>query len=246
MNKGSFYNKLALYYDFICEDRKHDVEILRKIIKKHKETKGKKLLDVACGTGLEDKYLKKYFDVTGTDLNKGVLKLAKKRNPKIRYKATDMRSFKFKEKFDIITCFDPMGYLLSIKNITRALKNFYRHLERGGVLIFYIDDYKERIRDSDFLVTKKSKGKTHVTLIEDFHFYKNIGDGFLILVVREGKESMVFVDRHVVGVFSIKELKRILSKIGFKTYLYETNTKTTFTTKKYKGKTSPLFVCVKK
>ncbi len=246
MNKGKFYNSLAFYYDFICGDRRRDVDILRRIIKRHKRSEGKKLLDVACGTGLEDKYLKKHYDVTGIDLNKGVLKLAKKRNPKIRYETGDMRKFRLKEKFDVITCFDAMGYLLNIKNLRMTLKNFYNHLEKGGVLVFYIDDYRERLREHDVLVTKKSKGKLHVTLIEDFHFNKKIGDGFLILVVRKGNKSKVFVDKHVVGVFSISEIKKILSKIGFKTYLYESDPKTTFTSKKYSGKAGPFFVCVKK
>ena len=43
MEKGEFYGNLAFYYDFICEDRKKDVQILRKLIKKHKKSKGKKL-----------------------------------------------------------------------------------------------------------------------------------------------------------------------------------------------------------
>ena len=108
-----FYNELAPLYDFICtpESRKKDMAALKKIISKHLKSGGKRLLDVACGTGLEDRYLKHDFDITGIDLNDGVLRIARRRNQDVEYLHGDMRRFKLDRKFDIIICFDAMCYL---------------------------------------------------------------------------------------------------------------------------------------
>jgi len=136
MKKSQFYTTLASYYDFLCGDRKQDVKNLETLIKKHQKSKGKNLLDVACGTGLEDFYLKKHFNVTGLDLNTGVLEIAKKRNPEVPYRKGDMQHFNLKQKFDIITCFDAMIYLQTPQALEKTLGNFYRHLKKGGLLIF--------------------------------------------------------------------------------------------------------------
>ncbi|MGD2248559.1 MAG: hypothetical protein PVF58_09130 [Candidatus Methanofastidiosia archaeon] len=46
-----FYEDLACYYDFICEDRKKDVNILTKIIEKHKNPLGTHCLMWPVGLG---------------------------------------------------------------------------------------------------------------------------------------------------------------------------------------------------
>ena len=168
MSKNKFYQELAYYYDFICTDRKKDAEVLKKLIKKHKKSKGNKLLDVACGPGLEDKYLKEDFKVTGIDLHSGILNFAKQRNPDIKYLIGDMRYFKLNETFDVITCFDAMCHLSNHKDLQTTLKNFYHHLNKGGVLIFYIDDHflKEHFKEDKIVVNQKSKGTTKVILFE--------------------------------------------------------------------------------
>ncbi|MCK4941737.1 class I SAM-dependent methyltransferase, partial [candidate division WOR-3 bacterium] len=103
--KSRFYNELAPCLDFICtlENRRKDVLVLRKLIGRHLKSDGRKLLDVACGTGLEDKYLKKTFKVTGVDLNESVLQIARKRNPDVTYLSGDMQTFRLRSRYDVIT-----------------------------------------------------------------------------------------------------------------------------------------------
>ena len=73
------YKQLAKYYDKIYsgKDYKSESEKIHSLIMKFKKTNGKELLDVACGTGNHIKYLKKYYNITGIDLFKEMLKLAK-------------------------------------------------------------------------------------------------------------------------------------------------------------------------
>ncbi len=235
-----FYEDLAPYYDFICEDRKKDVEILKALIETHKTLQGNNLLDAACGTGLEDIYLKENFKVTGIDIHEGVLAIARKRNPEIPYILADLRDFALHQKFDVIICLDAMGYLLTAEDLKKTLKTFYNHLEKGGVLIFYIDSAGDH---SQTLITRKSQGDLHVTLIEDSFRNGNIEELYLIFVIRKGETSEIRFDKHWMRVFTLTEIESIVKDTGFNLFIYQSDPKTTFSTEPYSGKGSPIFVC---
>ena len=249
MSTNKFYQEFAYYYDFICTDRKKDVAVLNKIIKKHKKSKGDKLLDVGCGTGLEDKYLKKDYRVTGVDLHQGVLDFAKKRNPGINYILGDMRYFKLDEKFDVTTCFDAMCHLQNYNDLQAALKNFYHHLNKGGLLIFYIDDQflKEHYKEDKVVVNQKTKGTKKVILIEIYHKKNNRIEGNVIYWIKEkGKTRIEVLPTDYLGFFEVSKIKQILTKIGYKIYLYGIDSEITFSTRSYSKKSlSPVFVCIK-
>ena len=134
------FSKSAQYYDdiygsadkgFIAETEK-----IHNFIQKHKRTAGNALLDVACGTGVHAGLLSKYYKVEGLDLDAQMLKVAKKKFPKIRFHQGDMIDFDLSRQFDIITClFSSIGYVKTKSNLRKAIKNMNRHLLPGGVLI---------------------------------------------------------------------------------------------------------------
>lgn len=94
------YKKFAEYYD-LCysgKDYAKETNFLQNLIKKYK-INGKKILDVGCGTGNHALLLKKKgFDVTGIDLNKEMLKVAKKKSKSIKFLQGDMRNFDLKKR----------------------------------------------------------------------------------------------------------------------------------------------------
>jgi len=93
-------------------------------------------LDVACGTGNHIQFLKKYYKITGIDLNKDMLKIAKKKFPKLKFQQANMISFDLKNKFDFVTClFSSIGYVKSYTNLKKTIASFSKHLKSGGVLI---------------------------------------------------------------------------------------------------------------
>jgi len=83
---GKLYRSLAWCYDFITTGKGHkeEADFLIKIVKKQKKSKSNTLLDVGCGHGWHDKFLKKKFRIIGIDLSKTILRIAKKRQPKFR------------------------------------------------------------------------------------------------------------------------------------------------------------------
>ncbi len=133
------YTKSESYYDAIYEtmkDYSKESRHLRKLIRRHKKSKGNALLDVACGTGQHLPFLRKSFKVQGLDADSKMLAIARKRNPGIRFHKANMMDFHLAEKFDVITClFSAIGYVKTLSRLRTAIRNMAEHLKPGGVLI---------------------------------------------------------------------------------------------------------------
>jgi len=134
------FSKSAQYYDEIYasidKDYAAEAKKAHAFIQKHKQSKGKLLLDVACGTGFHASLLSKYYQVEGLDLDAKMLAVAKKKHPNIRFRQGDMTDFDLKRKFDVIVClFSSIGYIKTKTRLQKAIKTMSRHLLPGGVLL---------------------------------------------------------------------------------------------------------------
>src|SRR6266540_1568890 len=134
------FSKSAQYYDEIYasidKDYAAEASKAHQFIQKHKQTKGKQLLDVACGTGFHASLLSKYYEVEGLDLDAKMLAVAKKKHPKIRFHQGDMTDFNLKKQFDVIVClFSSIGYVRTKSRLQKSIKTMSGHLLPGGVLL---------------------------------------------------------------------------------------------------------------
>ena len=134
------FSKSALYYDEIYtsidKDYAAEASKAHKILQKHKRAKGKTLLDVACGTGIHAAHLSKWYEVTGLDLDPGMLAVAKRKHPKIHFHQGDMTDFDLKRQYDAIGClFSSIGYVKSKSRLQEAIRTMSRHLLPGAVLL---------------------------------------------------------------------------------------------------------------
>jgi ubiquinone/menaquinone biosynthesis C-methylase UbiE len=134
------FSKSARYYDEIYasidKDYAAEAEKTHQYILKHKQTKGKHLLDVACGTGHHASLLSTYYQVAGLDLDVNMLAVAKKEHPKIRFHRGDMTDFELKKQFDVIIClFSSIGYVRTKSRLRKASSTMSKHLLPGGVLL---------------------------------------------------------------------------------------------------------------
>ncbi|MGH7924864.1 MAG: class I SAM-dependent methyltransferase [Candidatus Binatus sp.] len=94
------------------------------------------ILDVACGTGEHDKFLKDKYAVDGIDLNENYLRAARAKNPAGRYSRADMTDFDLAATYDAVTClFSAIGYLRTVDCMQRAVACMARHVKPAGVLI---------------------------------------------------------------------------------------------------------------
>jgi len=134
------FSKSAKYYDeiYASMDKNYLAEANKthKFIQKHKMSKGKQLLDVACGTGAHAGLLSKHYKVEGLDVDSKMLSIARKKHPKLRFHQGDMVSFDLESQFDVIVClFSSIGYVKTKSRLQKAIKSMSHHLLPGGVLL---------------------------------------------------------------------------------------------------------------
>jgi SAM-dependent methyltransferase len=132
------YQDLAVYYDRIYSKRDYRGETDRVVAlaRRFGRSRGRRWLDVACGTGRHLEFLRKTYLVTGTDLSRPMLRLARRRLPGVPLVLGDMRTVRPKGRFDVVSClFSAIGYLRTERDLSRAFRNFARLLAPGGVVI---------------------------------------------------------------------------------------------------------------
>lgn len=132
------YRKSAQYYEAIYSFKDYEKEcgLLADIVGEHKRSEGRRLLDMACGTGGHLCFLSRQFDVEGVDLNEVFIDIAREQYPDIPFSCGDMRDFQTEGMYDVVTClFSAIGYMTTIPDMNAAIANMAGHLLSGGLLI---------------------------------------------------------------------------------------------------------------
>jgi ubiquinone/menaquinone biosynthesis C-methylase UbiE len=132
------YRRVAVVYDqvYAWKDYAREARRVHALVRRYGPHPARRLLDVACGTGVHLKYLSRWYRVTGLDGSAPMLRVARERLPRVRFIRGAMQSFRLPDRFDIITClFSSIGYVRSEVDLRRTLANFARHLTPGGIAI---------------------------------------------------------------------------------------------------------------
>jgi ubiquinone/menaquinone biosynthesis C-methylase UbiE len=125
------YDRVYRWKDYAAEARR-----IRDLVRRFGPASARTLLDVACGTGSHLRYLSRWYDTVGLDVNLEMLQVARRKLPAVRFVRGSMQNFRLPERFDVITClFSAIGYVRSEADLRRTLANFARHLHPGGILI---------------------------------------------------------------------------------------------------------------
>jgi len=125
------YDRIYSWKDYAAESRR-----IEKWIRRYGRPNSRTLLDVACGTGEHLAYLSRRFDATGLDVHEGMLRVARRKLPGVRFVRGRMERLRLGRRFDAITClFSAIGYVRTESDLRRTLRNFAQHLEPGGIVI---------------------------------------------------------------------------------------------------------------
>lgn len=221
MAKGAnnYYNKIAKIYDLMYTrengyDHKAQVVWVDKYA--HKLKLPKKMLDLACGTGIHLQYFKGLgYNCQGIDASKGMLKVAKKRLKGVQLKQGFFEDFKLKQPVPIITSFfNAMSYNKSTIQLKDTFKNVQSNLTKGGIFVFdvfCIDKPKPF-----FGIKKFENGKIKMSRTIAAHPTKKGFVSTMYYIVYNGKKSEIISETSIRGAFSKKQVIHCLKDAGFK------------------------------
>ena len=220
MRKQALYKELSKYYDLIYsfKDYKKESVRIKALVSKYKMSEGKELLDVACGTGQHLEYLKDEFSCMGIDICNEMLEVAMKNVDGVVFKQADMTTLSLGREFDVITClFSSIGYVKTLANLRRTIRNFSKHLKNGGVVLiepwfskstFYPGSPHMTTYDGkDIKIARLNVSELRGSLsVMDMHY----------LIAERGEDVKHLVDRHEMGLFDVDETLRIMKTNGLR------------------------------
>jgi len=198
------------------EDYEKDTELFSRIIIEHSKIRPKTLLHLGCGAGGNDYIFKRHFNVTGIDVSKDMLKIAKKLNLDVIYHNYDMRTLKLDECFDSVAIPDSIGYMITAEDLRSTIHAAYKHLKQGGVLLI-VTHVKEEFIENNFVYTG-SKKDIEITVFENNYIpdpYGTTYEATIIYLIHQKGKLEIHSDQHIIGLFSLEVWLDILREFKF-------------------------------
>ena len=139
MHEPSPYDAVAVAYDELTPAHAHErwlAGIERLAL--HHGLRGRRVLDVACGTGKSfAPLLQRGYDVTACDASAAMVQEARKRAGGVPVFVQDMRRLPRLGAFDLITCLDDaVNHLVDTDDFASALRGMRANLTTNGLLVF--------------------------------------------------------------------------------------------------------------
>ncbi|TLY00173.1 MAG: class I SAM-dependent methyltransferase [Thaumarchaeota archaeon] len=222
MPKLALYSELASYYDRIYwwKDYAQEVDFLLKVLHRY-GVRGKRILEVACGTGNHTKLLAAAaYRVTGVDVSDDMLAIARR---KVGGRATfvrgEMRNLGqvVEGTYDAAIClFSAISYNLSMSDLKRTLQGLFDHTREGGVTVFdtrftkkgFMDGHRgEDIFDDGEAMGARLSFSRRRGKIGEITFSYLIKDGPKVILLRD--------DVHRLGLFDLQDFRKAMREVGF-------------------------------
>lgn len=176
------YDAFASSYDDFAHRYQYE-RWTQRLLDKAEEAglEGRRLLDVACGTGLSFlPMLDRGFTVTACDISEAMVMQARaKVGDRAKLAVADMRSLPDFGEFDLVWSLnDALNYLLSPLDLEAALAGFGRNLAPDGIALFDVNTpvtYRSFFSDETMVERNGRRmtwrGKSHPDTIHpgDFH-----------------------------------------------------------------------------
>jgi SAM-dependent methyltransferase len=138
MDSQSLYGERAELYDLLYSFKDYDGESarLRELLRAEGVADGAALLEAACGTGAYLERLQRWYQVSGVDVNAGVLEVARQKLPEVDLLQADMAELTLAEPVDALVClFSSIGYVFPEERLRQTARSFHAALRPGGVLL---------------------------------------------------------------------------------------------------------------
>jgi SAM-dependent methyltransferase len=196
------------YYDkfYSWKDYEAEANRLRAVLAEHQRSEGRRLLDLACGTGMHLPHLREHFEIEGLDIEPGFLAMARERNPGLTFHEGDMTRFDLGQTYDVITClFSSIGYVKTPDALSATISRIAAHLQPDGIAViepwFRPDQWQTgalhslTVDEPELKLCRMNRSDREGDLsVLDFHYLVGTPEG-----VRH------FTEHHELGLFTIDQ-----------------------------------------
>ena len=214
MSSNSLYTDLSDYYDLMCVDINYQQQsdLVRRLHQLF-GNKGKRYLDLACGTGPHVRHFMDFgYQCSGLDINQPMLDLAKQRCPQAQFSVQNMCEFKVDEPIDLITCFlYSLHYSENINKLEACIIHVYEALKSGGVFCFNAVD-KNKI-DNNISVSHSIEHDESLFVFNSAWHYAGQGEKQSLKLSIEKTTlgvKQTWRDDHPMVAFNFDELQELL------------------------------------
>lgn len=215
------YADLASIYDKMIDVKYDDwLKFIKEYCtEKNISIKGKRALELGCGTGNMTLRLRDLgMEMTALDISEDMLNSAQekalKKRVKINFLNQDMVDFEINRKFDFVFSFcDGYNYITEEESIFKSFHSVYEHLNMGGMFIFDIST-EHKLRDiiggNTFTVNEDN-----LCYIWDNYFEENILEMYITFFVKEGRLYRRIDETHMQRAYTTDALIKMLHIAGF-------------------------------
>lgn len=208
------YGEIALVYDSLMYDMPY--EKWAEFIKNN--LKGKRILELGCGTGSITEKLSAYYDITALDISEDMLDVARKKlmgkGRRARLVQGDMCTFKLNKPVDSAICIcDGINYVTSPEKVKMAFSNVYDNLLPGGRFVFDISSEAKLTKMADQLFSEDADEVTYIWRNTMENYIINMDITFFIL--EEGDHYFRFDENHIQRAHKKEEITLWLNECGF-------------------------------
>jgi SAM-dependent methyltransferase len=217
------YYEASPYYDAIYEAMKDyaaEAEWLRHLLEHYAQRPVRDLLDMACGTGLHDQYLKDHYHVEGADLSPSQLEIARRRCPDLVFHEADMTNFDLARDYDAVTClFSAIGHVITEENLRAAARAMAAHVRPGGLVVIepFIDP--SDFRPGHISVEQGDEGDARVVRVS---YSERVGNVLKLtmhhFVSAAGRVSVTEPARFDIAMFTAEQLRGAMESLGLEVF----------------------------
>lgn len=215
MKKESWYRSWfdSPYYHILYKNRdEYEAALfIDRVLKYLNPPADSHFLDLACGKGRHSVYINKQgFKVTGVDLSKQNIKIARKfENERLKFDVHDMRLPYADAKFDyVFNLFTSFGYFPSIEENEKVLRASHQDLKlKGKILIDFLN--------ANQVIKGLVKGEIQEIEGIKFRITREIENGIIKknIDITDGNNELRFVER--VRALTRQDFTGMLSRCGF-------------------------------
>lgn len=216
----SRYKFFASVYDRMMDNIPYDdwEQYLLQVLYKFGVCPEAHITELGCGTGImTGRLADDSFVMTGIDLSKEMLEVARSKETNATYLHMDMRELKLPEKQDaIISICDSVNYLLTNEDLYRTMKAARDNLKPNGIFAFDLKTEYFFINELDNKVFRENLGdfsyvwKNHYDEEEHIHTY------YLEFKQKNNKTGGVQKEIHKQRAFFAGDIIDAAKRAGFK------------------------------